>query len=122
MISGLSYWMEEKGINNLSEIVGAALPNIVPAEQIERDFKVYPKYDNEKCIGCGRCHISCYDGGHQAIQWDVENRKPKLDEEKCVGCGLCWIVCPIEKCVTPDKRKFHSFGTPREINVIAKRL
>lgn len=122
MISGMSYWMEEKGINNLSEIIGAALPNIVPAENIERDFKVYPKYDHEKCIGCGRCYISCYDGGHQAIDWDAENRKPKLNEEKCVGCGLCWVVCPVEKCVTPDKPKFHSFGTPREINVIAKRL
>ncbi|HYF82701.1 MAG TPA: NAD-dependent dihydropyrimidine dehydrogenase subunit PreA [Clostridia bacterium] len=122
MIIGLSYWMEEKDISNLSEIVGAALPNIIPAEEIERDFKVFPKYSNEKCIGCGRCYISCYDGGHQAIDWDGDNRKPLLNEEKCVGCGLCWIVCPIEKCVTPDKRQFHSFGIPREINVIAKKL
>ncbi len=122
MISGLSYWMEEKGIDDLSDVIGKALPNIVPAEKIDRDFKVYPKYENEKCIGCGRCYVSCYDGGHQAIDWDGDKRRPMLNEEKCVGCGLCWIVCPIENCVVPDKRQFHSFGTPREINVIAKKL
>lgn len=121
MISGLSYWMEEKGINSLDEIIGKALPNIIPADQIDRDFKVYPKYDHDKCVGCGRCYVSCYDGGHQAIKWDEGNRKPNLDEEKCVGCGLCWIVCPIENCITPGERKFHSFGTPRDINVIAKK-
>jgi dihydropyrimidine dehydrogenase (NAD+) subunit PreA len=122
MISGISYWMEDKGINNLMDIVGAALPNIVPAEEIQRDFKVFPQYDHDMCVGCGRCYISCYDGGHQAIKWDEEKRRPSLDEEKCVGCGLCWIVCPIEKCVTPGEVKFHSFGTPRDIKVIAKKL
>ncbi|SES87308.1 dihydroorotate oxidase B, catalytic subunit [Natronincola peptidivorans] len=121
MISGMSYWMEEKGINSLEEIVGKALPNIIPADKIDRDFKVYPEYDHDQCVGCGRCYISCYDGGHQAIKWDEEKRKPSLDEEKCVGCGLCWLICPIENCITPGERKFHSFGTPRDVNVIAKK-
>ncbi|XPE53411.1 4Fe-4S binding protein [Shigella flexneri] len=22
----------------------------------------------DKCVGCGRCYISCYDGGHQAME------------------------------------------------------
>lgn len=122
MISGLSYWMEDKGINSLHEIVGAALSNIIPAEEIDRDFKVFPNYDHDKCIGCGRCYISCYDGGHQAIEFDSETRRPKLLEDKCVGCGLCWVVCPIEKCVTPGKVTFKGNAAPRPITAIAKKL
>ncbi|MHB8276080.1 MAG: NAD-dependent dihydropyrimidine dehydrogenase subunit PreA [Candidatus Humimicrobiaceae bacterium] len=122
MISGLSYWMKEKDIHSLQEIVGAALPNIVPVEQIERDFMVHPHFNHEKCIGCGRCVISCSDGGHQAINWISEKRKPVLDKEKCVGCGLCGLICPIEKCITPGEIEFHSFGKPRDIKTIAKKL
>ncbi|MEN1761863.1 NAD-dependent dihydropyrimidine dehydrogenase subunit PreA [Anoxynatronum sibiricum] len=122
LISGVSYWMEEKGITDLSTIVGQALPNIVPAEEIERDFKVYPKYDHDKCVGCGRCYVSCYDGGHQAIDWNETERRPYLNEDKCVGCGLCWIVCPVENCITPGEVKFHDFGTPRDIHVIPKQF
>jgi len=122
LISGVSYWMEEKGITDLSQIVGKALPNIVPAEEIERDFKVYPKYDHDKCVGCGRCYISCYDGGHQAIDWNEEERRPYLNEDKCVGCGLCWIVCPVENCIVPGEVKFHDFGQPRDIHIIPKKF
>ena len=120
LISGLSYWMDEKGISNLGEIVGKALDNVVPAEQIERDFKVHPQFDDDLCLGCGRCYISCYDGGHQAINWDEEKRRPKLDEEKCVGCGLCGLICPVDQCVTPGKIVFHIGATPRNVRVTAK--
>ena len=121
MISGLSYWMEERGIDDLASLVGKALPNLVPAEDIERDFKVYPDFSDDKCIGCGRCYISCFDGGHQAIKWQEEKRRPELDKDKCVGCGLCWIVCPIENCITPGEKKFHDWGEPRDLNIIAKK-
>lgn len=30
----------------------------------------YPKFNRKTCIGCGRCEISCLDGGHQAIHLD----------------------------------------------------
>ena len=49
--------------------------------------------DAEKCNGCGRCVISCRDGGHQAIEFDAE-RKPHIIGKKCVGCHLCRLVCP----------------------------
>ena len=45
------------------------------------------------CVGCGRCAVSCDDGGHQAIAFG-EDRKPKLRGAKCVGCQLCRLVCP----------------------------
>ncbi|MBR0425789.1 MAG: 4Fe-4S dicluster domain-containing protein [Clostridia bacterium] len=60
---------------------------------LERDTVVFPKFHREKCIGRGRCVISCADGGHQALRFD-ENRRPVLNGQKCVGCNLCLLVCP----------------------------
>lgn len=95
MISGLSYYMEEKGIDRLSDLIGSALKNIVPADSLDRDFIVLPEISGDKCIGCGRCYISCSDGGHQAIDWN-KGRRPSINEDKCVGCHLCSLVCPAQ--------------------------
>ena len=100
MISGLSHWMDERGYDKLEDFIGMALPNIIPAEELDRSFKVLPKFDDKKCVGCGRCYISCYDGGHQAIDWDEKKRRPMLNDE-CVGCHLCLNVCPVQNCITP---------------------
>lgn len=95
MKNGLMHYMEEQGVEHLSELVGLANKNIIPAEELDRDYIVYPKVDEDKCIGCGRCYISCYDGAHQAMVWNSETRKPSCDHDKCVGCHLCALVCPV---------------------------
>lgn len=105
MISGLSYYMEEKGVDKLEDLVGLALENVVSADQLERNYIVYPEFRDRDCVGCGRCYISCYDGGHQAIKWDYENRRPLLLENKCVGCHLCLNVCPVEDIICGRKVK-----------------
>lgn len=106
MINGLSNYMDKKGFESLDEMVGLALENIVSAEELDRAHMVLPDFDEEKCIGCGRCYISCYDGGHQAIEWDSKDRKPRLDDEKCVGCHLCKQICPVEGCIISGEVKF----------------
>jgi dihydropyrimidine dehydrogenase (NAD+) subunit PreA len=116
MISGLSYFMQAKGFNSLDEMVGIALDNIIPAEEIDRDFKIIPKIDEDVCVGCGRCYISCYDGAHQAIEWDEDNRRPSITDD-CVGCHLCMNVCPIEGCITPGEVKFKEGRDPHEVIV-----
>ncbi|MTK13490.1 MAG: NAD-dependent dihydropyrimidine dehydrogenase subunit PreA [Clostridiaceae bacterium] len=115
MISGIQYYMEEKGVEKLQDLVGCAVDNIVPAENLDRDYIVYPNFNHDKCVGCGRCYVSCYDGAHQAIVWDAETRRPSLKQENCVGCHLCSLVCPIEKCITKGEIKFKDFGVEREI-------
>lgn len=114
MISGLSHYMDEKGFERLEDMVGIALDNTVPAEDLDRDFIVYPKFGEDNCVGCGRCYISCYDGAHQAIEWDEERRRPVLIEEKCVGCHLCKNVCPVD-CISAGEIKFKKGGKEREI-------
>ncbi|WP_250675007.1 NAD-dependent dihydropyrimidine dehydrogenase subunit PreA [Paraclostridium ghonii] len=96
MISGLSYFMDDIGIDNLQQLVGKANPNIIPVEDIERNFIIYPKINNDICIGCGRCYVSCFDGAHQALNWDKESRKISLNKDNCVGCHLCSLVCPVQ--------------------------
>ncbi len=54
-------------------MVGLANNNIVPAEDLDRSYIVYPRINLDKCVGCGRCYISCYDGGHQGDGMEREN-------------------------------------------------
>ena len=94
--NGLEHYMEEQGVDSLMDLVGAANGNMIPCENLDRDYIVYPPFDEDKCIGCGRCYLSCYDGAHQAITFDKETRKPSCDHDKCVGCHLCRLVCPVK--------------------------
>ena len=95
LCNGLMHYMEEQHVNSLEELVGKANANIIPAEELDRDYIVYPEIDKDKCVGCGRCYISCYDGAHQAMEWDEESRRPTCNHDKCVGCLLCGHVCPV---------------------------
>ena len=95
LCNGLMHYMEEQHVDHLEDLVGKANKNIIPAEELDRDYIVYPEIDKEKCVGCGRCYISCYDGAHQAMEWDEESRRPSCNHDKCVGCLLCGHVCPV---------------------------
>jgi dihydropyrimidine dehydrogenase (NAD+) subunit PreA len=116
MISGMGHFMEERGVRSLDELVGLALPNLVPAEDLNRDFKIIPKIDYKKCVNCGRCYVSCYDGAHQAIDWDDKKRKPTINDD-CVGCHLCLNVCPVKDCITPGDIVWKEGRKPVEIKL-----
>ena len=104
LVGGLRGYMVEHGIRNLYQVKGAASRALVPLDELERDTVLLPVFDTEKCVGCGRCEISCYDGGHQAITFDSAARKPRLNGAKCVGCHLCRLVCPAGAIGTAPKR------------------
>lgn len=95
LIDGLSRYLSERGFNKVEDILGKALSKVVPAQDLERDSICYPKFDRSSCVGCGRCIVSCYDGGHQALTAS-EDRKPIMNAKKCVGCHLCTTVCPVD--------------------------
>lgn len=100
---GLSFYMQQQGISSLEELRGQALPKLVAPEKLNRDRKLICNVDRNICIGCGRCYLSCLDGGHQAIQWEA--RRPVINASACVGCGLCALVCPTEACSLVSDKK-----------------
>ena len=75
--------------------------------------------DQEKCINCGKCYMTCNDTAYQAIHFDPDTHKP-LVLDICTGCGLCGAVCPIPDCITyvprstafPPQRGVPPAGTP----------
>lgn len=104
MISGLKYYMKAMSFRDIPSIVGISGKTVVEHDELERDTVLFPHFKLEQCIGCGRCSIACYDGGHQAIAFDETTRKPRLVGSKCVGCHLCRLVCPSKAIGIAPKR------------------
>lgn len=101
--AGLNYYLAQMGIDYVKDIIGAGLNSVSETTDVlNRNSVLFPSFDTDKCIGCGRCVISCNDGGHQAISF--EGRIPKLNGAKCVGCHLCRIVCPNDAIGSSSKR------------------
>ena len=93
LVSGLKIYMKQNNYTSLNEIVSCAINSLVENDEINRDSLVYPIFYEKWCLGCGRCHIACFDAGHQAMLFDTVTRKPRVDGSKCVGCMLCSLVC-----------------------------
>ena len=108
MIEGFSDYMISAGITSVEEMVGKALPQLVSADDLERSTIEYPRFNRKWCVSCGRCYLSCYDGGHQALRIDDKNGQPIMDAKKCVGCQLCRLVCPAGAITTGTRVKKRS--------------
>ena len=95
IVEGLSDFMTERGIKQVSDLVGIALPNLHETEAFDLERQGIVQYDMDLCIGCGQCYIVCMDAAGQAIEWEAESRRPSLIEDKCLSCMLCKFVCPV---------------------------
>ena len=94
LVLGLRRYLAKRGLKSLDSLVGESLPLFLKPDSLNRETIVYPKFNHELCVGCGRCEVSCNDGGHQAIVFDHDSRRPHLVGTRCVGCHLCRLVCP----------------------------
>ncbi|TYR82495.1 NAD-dependent dihydropyrimidine dehydrogenase subunit PreA [Priestia megaterium] len=99
MIQGLTYYLDERGIEKVSDLVGKAVVNYSDWGDLDLNYKVVARINPDSCINCNKCHISCEDTSHQCIDILKDpSGKPylKVREEDCVGCNLCSIVCPVD--------------------------
>ena len=103
LLLGLKIYMKEKNYKSVNDFIGLSKSNLIKNDELDKDTIQYPKVNYDRCIGCGRCYISCMDGGHQAIQFG-EDRKPVLNGSECVGCQLCKLVCPQKAIDVAPKR------------------
>lgn len=95
---GLEWYLREKALTSVSQLQGLGINNVTDLDELNRKTKLLPRFQRLKCLGCGRCYLSCRDGGHEAIK--MVNGKPAMNPKACVGCHLCVLVCPI-KAISP---------------------
>jgi dihydropyrimidine dehydrogenase (NAD+) subunit PreA len=96
LIDGLNNYLDEKGFASVNDIIGKSVPRVTDWSNLDLNYKVVARVNNENCIQCNLCHIACEDGAHQCIDFTmVDNKRfPIVDEHECVGCNLCYLVCP----------------------------
>lgn len=92
LTKGLLNYLEEKNINNISELKSIAIPKITSHEKLNKNYHLYPQIDTEKCIKCGKCVKICNESEHRALKKNDNNIE--LDKNVCVGCSLCAHICP----------------------------
>ena len=101
MISGLSEYMDKKGMTSVDQLVRKATPNVTDWNQLNLNYVAKAKINEDLCISCGRCFAACEDTSHQAIAMSEDRTFSVIDEE-CVACNLCVNVCPVEDCITME--------------------
>jgi dihydroorotate dehydrogenase len=98
VIDGMTRFMERKGYERPSDMIGIAAPHIDNLEELVVQFMggVVPPETlqitliDEKCNGCGRC-AGCIYG---AVV--IDNGRPEIDLGLCERCGACVSICPTE--------------------------
>jgi len=83
----------------VNQVIGKALPKIGTWGQLSITDQVVAIVDEESCINCGKCYMTCNDSGYQAITFDSKTHLPTVTDD-CTGCTLCLSVCPIPDCIT----------------------
>jgi dihydropyrimidine dehydrogenase (NADP+) len=99
------------GVPGISDIVGRTVSKIGAYGELNNEQQVVALIDEEMCINCGKCYMTCNDSGYQAITFDPKTHLAHVTED-CTGCTLCLSVCPIIDCITM---------VPRTIPYIPKR-
>uniref|UniRef100_A0A8C5QTU7 Dihydropyrimidine dehydrogenase [NADP(+)] n=1 Tax=Leptobrachium leishanense TaxID=445787 RepID=A0A8C5QTU7_9ANUR len=91
-------FVPKKPIPAVKDVIGRALQYIGSFGELNIQEHVVALIDEEMCINCGKCYMTCNDSGYQAIEFDPETHLPTVNDN-CTGCTLCFSVCPIIDCI-----------------------
>lgn len=78
----------------LQDVIGLALSRIGTYGDLDNSQQVVAVIDEDLCINCGKCYMTCNDCGYQAITFDAQTHLPHVTDD-CTGCTLCFSVCPV---------------------------
>ena len=76
----------KKEFASVMDLVGKSVSKYSDWGDLDLNYKVVAKINNDVCINCNKCHIACEDTSHQCI--DMLNGKWKPDA-KSKGRRLC---------------------------------
>ncbi len=102
MIEGLSNYLDDRGIASVMDLVGKSVEKYSDWGDLDLNYKVVARINQDTCIHCNKCHIACEDTSHQCIDLLKDEKGAsyvKVREEDCVGCNLCSIVCPVDDAI-----------------------
>ncbi|MHC4611010.1 MAG: NAD-dependent dihydropyrimidine dehydrogenase subunit PreA [Planctomycetota bacterium] len=68
MIEGLEMWMRDKGFVRCSDFIGQSVSRLCDWADLDLNYRVVARIDQNKCINCGLCYVACEDGCHQSIK------------------------------------------------------
>lgn len=102
------HFNSQKPIPAIKDVIGKSLQYLGTFGELSVMEQVVALIDEEMCINCGKCYMTCNDSGYQAIQFDPETHLPTVSDT-CTGCTLCLSVCPIMDCI-----RMVSRATPYE--------
>eukprot|EP00760_Papus_ankaliazontas_P027475 PhM_4_TR3356/c0_g1_i1/m.29092/K00207/DPYD; dihydropyrimidine dehydrogenase (NADP+) len=89
----------DRAVPSLKDMVGLVLPHLTNWNQLDPQQPAVAVVNDDLCINCGRCYLTCNDSGYQAITFDKDTHQPFVTDE-CTGCDLCLSVCPVPDCIT----------------------
>jgi dihydropyrimidine dehydrogenase (NAD+) subunit PreA len=93
LLAGLESYLERKGIEQIGNITGAAIPKITAREKLDMHWKRHSSaIAPEKCTRCAKCLVACSECGQAAIRF--VDKLVTIDIDRCDGCSLCTHVCP----------------------------
>jgi len=96
----------KKSVPSVQDIVGKALDKIGTYNELDPQQQVVALINEDMCINCGKCYMTCNDSGYQAISFDPLTHLPLVTED-CTGCNLCLSVCPIPDCIKMVARQSY---------------
>ncbi len=107
LCEGMNNWMDEKGFKTLEDFIGKSVNTITHWEDLDINYHHIAHINQDKCIHCGLCFITCEDTSHQSIALTPGNpyNTYTIKEEECVGCNLCQLVCPVNDCITMEEHR-----------------
>ena len=75
MTNRLAEWMSVKGFASIEDFRGRSLPRVTDWKNLNLNYKIVARIDEQTCIGCGLCYTACWDGAYQCIHMDRESEE-----------------------------------------------